>query len=105
MYFSVVILKLRQGGKGSKVSLGNGSTVNHWFVDKINVITDSSDNEEEFSENKASKINIKYSDSAEPQKMPTSNGVVSEVSSSPQKGINFSMRRKRMAKCPTFMMP
>ena len=47
IYILVVLLKLQHGIEESSATLGNTSALNHWFVDKINVITDTSENEEE----------------------------------------------------------
>lgn len=47
VYILVVLLKLQRGTTAGKVSTNTSLKINHWFVDKINVITDTSDNEEE----------------------------------------------------------
>ena len=43
----VVLLKLQKGATAPRVSANTSIKVNHLFVDKIKVITDTSDNEED----------------------------------------------------------
>ena len=50
----VVLLNFRRGVNNYEDLLSNSSPLNHWFVDKINVITDVSEDEEPSKEDQSS---------------------------------------------------
>ena len=45
-YFSVVLSKFQQGLNDNEDLISNSSPINHWYVDKINIIADISEDEE-----------------------------------------------------------
>ena len=45
-YFPVVLSKFQQGLNDNEGLISNSSPINHWYVDRINIITDISEDEE-----------------------------------------------------------